>query len=1719
MFLLAAPVLTACAGVADGIAGTNVSAPAKVELSTGTVNLTAVGASEALTISVRDAAGTVISAPKVSWSSDDITVADVAGSGTTAVITARAPGRTVVRAHVGTLSLEVAVAVLAVRTITIAPLAATIRAGDPQRFTTSLDADYGAVTALRWSSTDPSVASANSDGVVTGVTPGSTVIRVQSIADPRVVATAQLFVTTARSVALASAASTLWVGDHQTVPATIDVDSTESRALSWSSDNASVASVAGDGTITALTIGRTVIRAFAVADPRARDSLIMTVLPARSVTIDPEAVALGAGESRLLRAQVTIESGLSTDVIWRSANPSVAIIGQTGQLTAVAMGTTTISAIAVADTTRRATATVTVVPVVRDLEVTPAAVSIFTGETRQLAASVSADAGLTRAVLWRSGNPAVASVSATGLVSGVAAGTAMITVIAQADTTQRVTALITVRAAPTVTVSPSSVTLGLGEQRALSAAVQAEAGVSTEVRWRTSNAAIASVSASGVVTAVAYGATTVSAISLADSTRRAVATIIVSPAVSSMAITPSASTMVLGEIRRLAATVLGDVGVSTAVIWRTSNPAIASISGLGDVTALAVGSATITAIAAGDTTQHATATVTVVPVVRDLEVTPAAVSIFTGETRQLAASVSADAGLTRAVLWRSGNPAVASVSATGLVSGVAAGTAMITVIAQADTTQRVTALITVRAAPTVTVSPSSVTLGLGEQRALSAAVQAEAGVSTEVRWRTSNAAIASVSASGVVTAVAYGATTVSAISLADSTRRAVATIIVSPAVSSMAITPSASTMVLGEIRRLAATVLGDVGVSTAVIWRTSNPAIASISGLGDVTALAVGSATITAIAAGDTTQHATATVTVRTAPTVVVAPGSLILSLAEQRTLVATVTADQGLSTAVTWRSSNAAVASVTTDGEVTATGFGTTTVVAISQADTTRRASSTVTVQPIVQAVSVAPASAAILVGQTVQLSPTVSVQGSLSAAVSYRSSNEAVAVVSTSGVVTARAAGGATITVLSVADTTKLATSTISVSSRPVTVSITQGGVTVMVGGTAQLTAAVAGDPGISTQVTWTSAAPSVATVSSGGVVRGVAAGSALITATSVADVTKRDTVTVAVGSRLATSWTASRLGGALVEDVVSIRGFDGTTAFAVNQDGDVYRWNGSLWTLAARGASFGTQFLAVHGSSSSNVVAVGTGGVIVRFNGNSWTATVSGTARRLNGVFMESATNGFAVGANGTALRWNGTAWSITTTGSTQTLNSIWVSGASAFAVGDNGEILRYANGAWTRQSSPTTESLLGVSGQSTANVVAVGTFGTVLSFNGTTWRAVNTGGITADLHAVSSVSATDARMYIASDDGVLLLNGGSLTHVTTPYAPLLFSVSTDPAGNVWASGQRGSTLRMTGSTWSTVSLAPDLIDVWSTSASNSWAVGEFGFVYRWNGSTWSRQTTPTTATLSAVWGATSTEAFAGGDNGTMLRFNGTSWATMSFPSTASIYAIWGSSASNVYAVTSAGEIVHFNGGAWSTVTTAGSALWAIHGTSANDVIATGEIGTALRFTGSSWRNVAVSTSGTLAGVWSSGTGATSVGESSSGTGGIAFGFNGSTWSSVNTGSSRVLTSVWGTGVSDLYATGEQGTLLRFDGTNWSAMSSGTTDLLWSVTGSPSGAGGAFAVGYNSTIATGASASGFTASMSVTGRTASGADLNPAVGARLVRGALPTGAARKTRRTTRR
>lgn len=1637
--LFSAVLLSACAGGADVVApggnnggnngGGSVGAPARLDLSTASLRLSSVGASEQVTAQVRDAAGNLVNGAAVSWSSADITVADVAGVGTTAVITARAPGRTTIRAQIGNAVQDIAVNVAAIRTLTLSPASASVRAGDTFRFTPSLDADEGALQELRWQTDNPAVASVSPQGVVTAIAPGTSLVRVNAVGDPRVVALAQLVVSTARSVAILGAPSQLWVGDEAQLQSIVDVDSTQSRTVVWSSSDASVLSVSSNGKLVAYGVGTATVRLASSADVALRDSAIVRVGPPRIVTVSPASVQMVAGETRTLQAAVQIEAGLSTAVQWRSSNPSVAMVASTGMVTGVSQGTATITAVSLADSTRRGTATVSITGAVRDLDVSPSAVSLFLGDSATLVASVSADAGIPTTTIWRSSNASVASVSDEGTVTALRVGTAIVTALAAADTSKRATALITVRYAPVVTMTPSSALLQPGGTRQFTANVQADAGVNTSVTWSSSNPAVAVVSSSGLVTAQSMGTTIITATSVADESRRATATVTVAPAVRDVMISPAILTIAPQATELLTATVLGDAGVPTGIIWRSANPSVASVAANGAVTGVSLGSTTITALSVADTTKRATASITV-RVPPQVSVNPATVALYLGQTVDIVATVTAGAGVSTAVTWRSSNPSIASVNSTGRATAVGFGTTLVTAISVADTTRRASTTVTVvPRVQSVSVSPATVSVSPGASATLSAVVAADPGAVTAVIWRSSNGAVANVSSNGVVTGIANGSATITALSVVDTTKRGTASVDVVNGVV-VQVSPSSATLRVNEQQMLTATVQAEVGQSTAVMWRSSNPSVASVSGGGVVSGVAVGTAVITAVSAQDTTRRASANITVE--PRVLsvnINPASATLSTGGTQQFSATVVGDPGASTAVTWRSSQPAIASVSSNGLVTAMSAGSATIIAVSVGDTTRQATASVTVLSPVS-VSVSPASASITSGQSVQLSPTVIAPGGQSTGVTYVSSNPGVASVNFSGLVSGLGQGSAVITVRSVADTSRTATAAITVS---------------------------------------------------------------------------------APATRLAVSWSSARVSGALFEDVVSVKVVDANNAWAVNSQGNVYRWNGSSWSLATSGSAYGTQFLSVSASSTSNVVAVGTGGRIARFNGSSWSSQTSGTSNTLNAVWMESGSVGFAVGANGTALRWNGSNWTASSTGLSETLNAVWSTGGQAWAVGDGGEVVRWNGSAWARQNTPTNQTLYGVSGSSSSNVVAVGASGTLLRFNGSNWQNVNSGN-SADFYGVAGSSANGGRQYIASDVGLLQLDGSTVSTVSTPYAPRLYGVSVDGSGNAWTSGQRGSVMRFTGSSWVTVNQAPDLIDVWTSASNNAWAVGEFGSVYRWNGSSWTRQSTPTTSALNTVWAASSSEAFAGGDNGTMLRWNGSSWSSMAFPGTGNVYALWGTAADNVYATTSAGQVLRYNGSSWSVVTTAAQALWAVHGSSANDVFATGENGTALRFNGSSWSPVAAPTTGTLAGVFATGSGALAVGANAAGSSGLAFGFSGS-WSTQSPGTGAVLTSVWGPSSSDVYATGASGTILRWNGSSWSAMSSGTSELLWSVSGAPSGSGGGFAVGYNGTVASATSGAGFMAAARL-GEGARGS-LEPLAGTRVVRGPLPTGEDRANRR----
>ena len=1011
-------------------------------------------------------------------------------------------------------------------------------------------------------------------------------------------------------------------------------------------------------------------------------------------------------------------------------------------------------------------------------------------------------------------------------------------------------------------------------------------------------------------------------------------------------------------------------------------------------------------------------------------------------------------------------------------------------------------------------APSATLVTIGGTSTVTATVRDAGGVvltGQPITWSSDGPGVASVTGSGAtatITAVGRGVAVITARAGAFSSS---ITVFVRSAFA-VAVTPSTTALRVGNTTTLQATVSVDDGVTTAVTWSSADPQIASVSAQGVVTGIAPGTAVITARSTSDTRVQASASVIVSPPRGVVISPSTVSIGRAESRTLSAQVFVDPGTTTAVRWRTNRPLIATVTQEGVVTGVSDGDATITAIALADTMLRTTALVRVVPVVRSIVVSPASAVLNIGQTRTFSAAIVVDQGASGTIAWSSSNPAVASVSAQGVATAVGIGTTLIRARSVADSTRETAATLVVEARPITLTLGVRTLSITVGRTTTVSATVSADPGVSTAVQWTSRNAAVATVNAQGLITAAGVGTTRLVASAVAADTVRDSITVTVAPRLATAWAAERLGGPLIEDIVSIWAPNRTLAYAVNSLGDVYRWNGTTWANVARGAQFNTVFRAVHGVSATAVTAVGTNGVIVQFDGTTWNAMTSGTTVALDDVWMHSVDTAYAVGASGTVVRRTGATWSAGNAGTSARLRGVWGTGSDAYAVGDGGTVRRLQANAWTPLTSGSTEVLHDVWAPSAPGSPAyvVGDFGTLLRVNGAQIVA-EVSNTTASLLAITGGFNGGV---LASGDGVVLSRAnGTWSDLTPPFRTRFGAASLDSTGSLWVGGQRGLVMRAApNGAWSTLSLTPDLLDVWSSSTTHAIAVGELGFIFAFDGAEWVRQVAPTLERLNTVWAASPTRAYVGGDNGVLLRWNGTAWTEQQSPTSEHIYAMWGAGPDSVWAVTEGGEILQLTGDAWSVVHRQSQPLYGVYGTSATDVHAVGLDGTSLHWNGTTWSARSTGTSHVLVGIWAEDANRAMAVGARDFTSGVALRYTGS-WSEIPAATNRILSAVWGAVGFDLYAVGDLGTIIRFDGTGWTSMVSGTTEFLWAVTGAPDGTGAGFAVGLNGTVLR-AQGSGGIAASRVGGRRPAGS-IAPARGAKPARAAtLRGGRARKGR-----
>ena len=415
-----------------------------------------------------------------------------------------------------------------------------------------------------------------------------------------------------------------------------------------------------------------------------------------------------------------------------------------------------------------AVVTVTLAPVVT-VAVSPAAASVAVGQMVQLAATPQDVGGNTlagRVVTWASTSPGVATVSGSGVVTGVAAGAATVTAACEG---QSGTAAITVTVVPvaSIVVSPAAASVTAGQTVQLTATPKDGNGnplTGRTVTWATSDAAVATVSGNGLVTSGTPGTVTITASSEGKNGTAAIT--VTNVPVASVAVTPPTASVRVGQTVQLTATPQDGSGSPLAgrvVTWVSSAAGIATVSPSGLVTGVAAGTATLTATSEGKS-GTATVTVTIVPVA-SVTVSPASSSLAVGQTVQLTATPKDSAGnaLTgRVVTWVSSAAGVATVSASGLVTGVAAGTATLTATSEGKSG---TAAVTVIIVPvaSVTLSPASASVAVGQTAQLTATPKDANGnplAGRAVTWATSDGAVATVSANGLVTGVMAGTATI-----------------------------------------------------------------------------------------------------------------------------------------------------------------------------------------------------------------------------------------------------------------------------------------------------------------------------------------------------------------------------------------------------------------------------------------------------------------------------------------------------------------------------------------------------------------------------------------------------------------------------------------------------------------------------------------------------------------------------------------------------------------------------------------------------------------------------------------------------------------------------------------------------------------------------------------------------------------------------------------------
>ena len=509
---------------------------------------------------------------------------------------------------------------VAVTGLAISASTLTFDVGDlGQALTMNISPSNASDQRVIWQSTNLAVAKVDEDGFVTALGAGKALIKVTTV-DGAYAKTCTVTVNEEEVEAISSgekseeapavtginiieAAVGMVKGAQKTLAYEILPSNADSKPLTWTSSDPSIARVDIDGKVTAVTSGALIIT---LSMDGFSDTCEVKVDPVSVVDVDlnETEISLLLDDQADLNATISPVDASIQNVTWQSADVSKAIVDGEGKVTGVGIGETVIT-VTTLDGRKTATCKVIIKPInVVGIEISKTRVVLDPGTTETLATTITPSDATYRGVLWQSDDTSIATVDASGLVTAVATGNAIITATWVEDDSIKASCSVVVNNIPVdgITLESTDIDMTLNEVRTLEAQVTPINANNQAMSWSSSDDTIVTVDSMGKVTAVGAGLATITVKSEEDNQYLRTCVVKVVEVdneedidLISMTIDAPALSVAVGDYLQLTSILTPTNATDTELTWTSSSSQYATVDKTGKVYGKSKGEVTITA--------------------------------------------------------------------------------------------------------------------------------------------------------------------------------------------------------------------------------------------------------------------------------------------------------------------------------------------------------------------------------------------------------------------------------------------------------------------------------------------------------------------------------------------------------------------------------------------------------------------------------------------------------------------------------------------------------------------------------------------------------------------------------------------------------------------------------------------------------------------------------------------------------------------------------------------------------------------------------------------------------------------------------------------------------------------------------------------------------------------------------------------------------------------